>query len=159
MWPAQVASYLHITTGFLEFPRLVYRILKTDEPWLSTPACSETVCCLKTQLMLSPTLPHFKQPTQHLWHMMTLIGAAMSELQGNWKKILPLPPVHSVLWSNPVPWVCERCWHASELVNAGTHTCMGTNSPWSLTLPLQPDATQAKPLCPLSRVIQFLSPV
>lgn len=82
----------------------------------------------------------------------------MSQLQAE-KKWLPLPPVHSVLWSNPVPWVCERCWHASGLVNAGTHICMGTNSPWSLTLPLQPDTTQAKPLCPLSRVIQFLSPV
>lgn len=76
-----------------------------------------------------PTLPHFKQPTQHLWHMMPLIGAAMSELRKN--DYLCLQCTQScgaILFLG-----CVRgAGNASELINAGTHTCMGTNSPWSL---------------------------
>ncbi|KAL0148064.1 hypothetical protein M9458_056604 [Cirrhinus mrigala] len=88
---AQVASFLGMTGYYLKFlPHYsattapLRRLLRKDEPWVWTQACSDAVRALKVQLTTAPVLAHFdiSSPT---WvtcdASATAIGAVLSQTQ------------------------------------------------------------------------------
>lgn len=128
--PAQVASFLGMTAYYLRFvPQYsettapLRRLLKKDEPWLWTPACSEAVQCLKTQLTSPPILAHFDpaSPTLVTCDASAIaIGAVMSQVQGGTERpiafasraLTPTEQRYSVGEREALAclWACER-WH------------------------------------------------
>ncbi|KAJ8332617.1 hypothetical protein SKAU_G00424060 [Synaphobranchus kaupii] len=89
---AQVACFLGMTAYYLCFlPHYsamtapLRKLLKQDEPWLWSPACSDAVRLLKSQRASPPVLAHFDlaSPTLVTCDASAMaIGAVMSQLQG-----------------------------------------------------------------------------
>ncbi|KAG1940200.1 retrotransposable element [Pimephales promelas] len=88
---AQVASFLGMTGYYLKFlPHYsattapLRHLLRKDEPWIWSQACSEAVQALKVQLTTAPVLAHFdiSSPTMVTCDASaTAIGAVLSQTQ------------------------------------------------------------------------------
>ncbi|KAL0148283.1 hypothetical protein M9458_056429 [Cirrhinus mrigala] len=127
---AQVASFLGMTGYYLKFlPHYsattapLRRLLRKDEPWVWTQACSDAVRGLKVQLTTAPVLAHFdiSSPT---WvtcdASATAIGAVLSQTQRGVEKPIAFASRalnqteqrYSVGEREALAciWACER-WH------------------------------------------------
>lgn len=127
---SQVASFLGMTAYYLRFlPQYsattapLRKLLKQDEPWVWTPACSDAVRLLKSQLTSAPVLAHFDlaSPTLVTCDASALaVGAVMSQLQGGVERpiafasraLSPTEQRYSVGEREALAclWACER-WH------------------------------------------------
>lgn len=127
---AQVASFLGMTAYYLRFlPQYsattapLRKLLKRDEPWLWTSACSDAVRLLKSQLTSPPILAHFDlaSPTLVTCDASAMaIGAVMSQLHGGIERpiafasraLSPTEQRYSVGEREALAclWACER-WH------------------------------------------------
>ncbi|KAJ8332651.1 hypothetical protein SKAU_G00424400 [Synaphobranchus kaupii] len=127
---AQVASFLGMTAYYLRFlphysAQLLVQtmLLKQDEPWLWSPACSDAVRLLKSQLTSPPVLAHFDlaSPTLVTCDASAMaIGAVMSQLQGEIERqiafasraLSPTEQRYSLGEREALAclWACER-WH------------------------------------------------
>ncbi|RXN34374.1 gypsy-16 si [Labeo rohita] len=127
---AQVASFLGMTGYYLKFlPHYsattapLRQLLRKDEPWVWTQACSNAVRALKVQLTTAPVLAHFdiSSPT---WvtcdASATAIGAVLSQTQRGVEKPIAFASRafnqteqrYSVEEREALAciWACER-WH------------------------------------------------
>ncbi|XP_036384580.1 uncharacterized protein K02A2.6-like [Megalops cyprinoides] len=128
--PAQIASFLGMTAYYLRFvPQYsettapLRRLLKHNEPWVWTPACSDAVQRLKMQLTTPPVLAHFDlaSPTLVTCDASAIaIGAVLSQVQGGTERpvafasraLTPTEQRYSVGEREALAclWACER-WH------------------------------------------------
>lgn len=93
---AQVASFLGMTAYYLKFlphysstTAALWRLLRKDEPWVWSQACSDAVHALKVQLTIAPVLAHFDISSPTLMTCdasATAIGAVLSQTQQSVEK-------------------------------------------------------------------------
>lgn len=67
------------------------RLLRKDEPWVWSQACSDAVCAVKVQLTTAPVLAHF-DISSTTWvtcdASATTIGAVLSQTQQGVEKLI-----------------------------------------------------------------------
>uniref|UniRef100_A0A674D150 ribonuclease H n=1 Tax=Salmo trutta TaxID=8032 RepID=A0A674D150_SALTR len=127
---SQVASFLGMTAYYLRFlPHYsqttapLRQLLKKDEPWAWTAACSDAVRSLKSQLSTAPVLAHFDPvcPTIVTCDASAgALGAVLSQLQNGIERpvafasraLSPTEQRYSVGEREALAcvWACER-WH------------------------------------------------
>lgn len=158
---SQVASFLGMTAYYLRFlPQYsqttapLRQLLKKEEPWNWTSACSEAVRTLKSQLTTPPVLAHFNpdsQPIVTCDASTQALGAVLSQMQDGVERpvafasraLTPTEQRYSVGEREALAcvWATER-WH---LFLYGRHFTLRTDHQ-ALTTLLSASGSGHKPL-------------